>query len=364
MSHTWPGFLSVEARARLAPLVWGLGALVIGLVVLVLGLALSGYDAPAALGALWRGPFGSTDAMLSALLPRAIPLIIIGLGIGIAFRAGALNIGAEGQFYAGALAATWVGLAIVPLIGDSAGVAARLAGISAVLGAALAAGLLWAVVPVILRIRFGVLEVISTLLLNFVAEALVSWMVQGPLQESKHIYPQSDPIALAARLPQLSGTRLHLGLMIALALAMALWVFERRTLAGFQLRATGESPLAARVTGGVPVRRMFAVALLLSGGLAGLAGGIELSGTTYALFQNLSPGYGFTGIAVALLARLHPLGIVATGLLFAALEAGASAMQREAGVPAVAVYMVEAAMIIAVLLSDAFRRRASVPAQG
>ncbi len=365
MSRAAGGPLLARARAGLAPVVWALGALVIGLLVLVLGLALSGYDALAALSALWRGPFGSFDAILSALLPRAIPLIIIGLGIGVAFRAGALNIGAEGQFYAGALAATWVGLAIVPLAGDATGAAARIAAVSAVLGAALAAGLLWAVVPVILRIRFGVLEVISTLLLNFVAEALVSWMVQGPLQESKHIYPQSDPVALVARLPQLSGTRLHLGLVIALALALALWVFERRTLMGFQLRATGENPLAARVTGGVRVRGVFAGALLLSGGLAGLAGGIELSGTTYALFQNLSPGYGFTGIAVALLARLHPLGIVATGLLFAALEAGASAMQREAGVPAVAVYMVEAAMIIAVLLSDAFRRRASVqPGEG
>lgn len=347
------------SRRRLAPLLWAVGALGLGLVVLALGLALSGYDAVAALAALWRGPFGSPDAVLSALLPRAVPLIIIGLGIGLGFRAGALNIGAEGQFYAGALAATWVGLAITPLVAEVPGAAARLAAISAVLGAALVAGLLWAVVPVILRLRFGVLEVISTLLLNFVAEALVSWMVQGPLQESRHTYPQSDPIGLAARLPQLSGTRLHLGLAIALALAALLWVFERRTLAGFQLRATGENPLAARVIGGVRVGRVFAGALLLSGGLAGLAGGIELSGTTYALFQNLSPGYGFTGIAVALLARLDPLGIVATGLLFAALEAGASAMQRDAGVPAVAVYMVEATMIIAVLLSDAYRRRAA-----
>ncbi len=355
------GAVLARSAGRWSPVLWGLGALGIGLVVLAIGLALSGYDAAAALAALWRGPFGSTDAILSALLPRAIPLIIIGLGIGLAFRAGALNIGAEGQFYAGALAATWAGLAIVPLAGDSSGVAVRTLAIGAVLGAGLAAGLLWALVPVVLRLRFGVLEVISTLLLNFVAEALVSWMVQGPLQESRHTYPQSDPIAVVARLPQLSGTRLHLGLLIALVLAALLWVFERRTLLGFQLRATGENPLAARVTGGVRVNRVFGGALLLSGGLAGLAGGVELSGTTYALFQNLSPGYGFTGIAVALLARLNPLGTVATGLLFAALEAGASAMQRDAGVPAVAVYMVEAAMIIAVLLSDAFRRHAAAP---
>jgi len=329
-----------------------LAALAAGLAVLALGLAASGYDAFDALAALWGGAFGSGDAILSALLPRAIPLILVGLGIALGFRAGAFNIGAEGQFYAGAVAATWVGLSLAswpPIIA-----------ISSTLLAALVAGMLWVLVPVVLRLRFGVLEVISTLLLNFVAEAMVSWMVQGPLQESKHIYPQSDPLPMAARLPQLPGTRLHLGLALALGCALALWVFNRRTLAGFHLKATGANPRAAAVLGGVNTRRVFTVALLASGAFAGLAGGTEVSGTTFALFQNLSPGYGFTGIAVALLARLHPLGIVITGLLFAALEAGASAMQRDAGVPAVAVYMVEAAVIIMVLLADVWRRRATV----
>lgn len=325
---------------------------------LFVGLAASGYDAPLALGALWRGAFGSPDAILSALLPRAIPLIVIGLGLGLGFRAGALNIGAEGQFLVGALAATWAGLALGPPVGS------RLVAVPLVLGAAMFAGLAWAAVPALLRLRFGVLEVISTLLLNFVADALLSWMVQGPLQEAKGIYPQSDPLPLVARLPQLAGTRLHLGIVVAVLLAVLLWVFDRRTLAGFQLRATGANPLAARVSGRIPVDRVFALALLASAALAGLAGGMEVSGTSYALFQNLSPGYGFTAIAVALLARLHPLGIVATGLLFAALEAGASAMQREAGVPAVAVYMVEATIILAVVLADVLRRRRLAVAGG
>lgn len=331
-----------------------IAALAAGLAVLALGLAASGYDAFDALAALWGGAFGSTDAILSALLPRAIPLILVGLGIALGFRAGALNIGAEGQFYAGAVAATWAGLSVAswpPVIA-----------VFSTLLAALVAGVLWVLVPVVLRLRFGVLEVISTLLLNFVAEAMVSWMVQGPLQESKHIYPQSDPLPFAARLPQLPGTRLHLGLVLALGLAVALWVFDRRTLAGFHLKATGANPRAALVLGRVNTRLVFALALLASGALAGFAGGTEVSGTTFALFQNLSPGYGFTGIAVALLARLHPLGIVVTGLLFAALEAGASAMQRDAGVPAVAVYMVEAGVIIMVLLADVWRRRTAVQA--
>ncbi len=329
-------------------LVPALTAFAIGLAVLASGLALAGYDASAALAAMWSGAFGSTDAILSALLPRAIPLIVIGLGVGFAFRAGALNIGAEGQFYAGAIAATWVGLNLAAW--------PRVIAVPVVLIAGLSAGAAWVGLPVILRVRFGVLEVISTLLLNFVAEATVSWMVVGPLQEAKHVYPQSDPLPITTRLPQLAGTRLHLGGVIALALAVGLFVFGRRTLAGFQVRATGANPLAARIIGGVNTDRVFAAALLFSGACAGLAGATEISGTTYALFQNLSPGYGFTAIAVALLARLDPLATILTGLLFAALEAGASAMQREASVPAVSVFIVEAVIIVVVLLTDVRRR--------
>lgn len=324
-------------------------ALAAGLLLLAVGLEGAGYSAGPALAALWRGAFGSPDAIFSSLLPRAIPLIIIGLGIGLAFRAGAFNIGAEGQFYAGAIVATWVGLA---LGGWPRAVAVPVVQITATL-----AGMAWAAVPALLRVRFGVLEVISTLLLNFVAEALVSWMVVGPLQEARHVYPQSDPLPLAARLPQLPGTRLHLGLALALLLALGLWVLGRWTLAGLRLRAVGLNPDAAETMGVVRPLRVLALALIASGACAGLAGGSEVSGTTFALFQNLSPGYGFTGIAVALLARLHPLGIVLTGLLFAALEAGAGAMQRDAGVPAVAVYVVEAVVILIVVLSDVAARR-------
>ena len=333
---------------RTLPLISAVAA---GIAVLALTLVATGHDPVVALGAMWRGAFGSWDTILSAVLPRSIPLIVIGLGIGLAFRAGALNIGAEGQFYAGAIAATWAGLHLN-------GWPAPLA-IAALLTTSILAGVLWVTVPVLLRVRFGVLEVISTLLLNFVADALVSWMVQGPLQEAKRIYPQSDPIAASARLPQVPGTRLHLGLLLAIGLAVVLWVIYRRTLWGFQLRATGAGPLAAGIAGRIDTKKMLATALLLSGGIAGLAGGIEVSGVSYALFQSLSPGYGFTGIAVALLARLDPLGTIATGLLFAALEAGAGGLQREAGVPAVLVYLIEAVIIIVVLLSDTIARRRS-----
>ncbi len=333
------------------PLVVGALALAAGFLVLALGLGLAGYDPALSLGALWRGAFGSWYALSSATLVRAVPLIVLGLGVALAFRAGALNIGAEGQFYAGAIAATWVG---VHAVGWPAPVA-----VGAVWVAATVAGVVWIGVPVLLKLRFGVLEVISTLLLNFVAEAAVSYAVTGPLQEARRVYPESDPIAEAARLPLLHDSRLHAGLGVALLLAVALWLLFTRTAWGFRLRAVGLGPRAAEVSGRIPVKRVIAGALLWSGAFAGLGGGIEISGVTYRLFQNLSPGYGFTAIAVALLARLNPLGVIATGLLFGALEAGAQGMQREAGVPAVAVSVAEAVIILVILLAEVLARRAT-----
>lgn len=326
----------------------GAAALACGLATLSLGLELAGYDAGRALGALWSGAFGSWYALTSATLVRAVPLAIIGLGLALAFRGGAFNIGGEGQFYAGAIAATWLGLQVGAVPSPIA--------IAVVLSAAVLAGAVWVAVPVLLRVRFGVLEVISTLLLNFVAEALTSLMVQGPLQEHQGIYPQSDAIAESARLPLAPGSRLHGGILLALAGALLLHHVLTRTLWGFQLRAVGLGPRAAEIAGRIDSRRMAGAALALSGAIAGLAGGVEVAGVSYALFQNLSPGYGFTAIAVALLGRLQPLGVLLAALLLGALEAGAGAMQRDAGVPAVAVYVVEAVVILVVLLAESARR--------
>lgn len=315
-----------------------------GLLVLAAGLALAGYDPLLGLGALGRGAFGSWYAFSSGTLVRAVPLILLGLAVAFAMTGGALNIGGEGQFYAGAIAATWAGLHAAALPAAAA--------IPLVLLAGAAGGLLWIAVPVLLKVRAGVTEVITTLLLTFTADALVSLMVQGPLQEAAGIAPQSDPIAAAAQLPTLPGTRLHLGLAVALgAVAVAWWVVTR-TAWGFALRATGAGAQAAATSGGVPTVRTAATALLVSGALAGAAGAIEVQGVSYALYQNLSPGYGFTAIGVALLARGSLPGVILTGVLFGALEAGAGAMQREAGMPAVVVYVAEAVIIAAVLVAD------------
>ncbi len=330
-------------RDAVSAILVALMALGAGLLVLAAFFLVAGFNPVAALGAMVEGAAGSWYAFTSATLLRAVPLGLIALGFSLAYRAGALNIGGEGQFYLGAMAATAVGL--------------WGGGLAGVLLAAFIAGALWAVVPAWLRLRFGVLEVISTLLLNFVAEGLVSYAVQGPLQESQHIYPQSDPIGATARLPLIPGTRLHLGIVLLLVMSAILWFVFARTRIGFELRAAGAGPAAARISGGIKVGRLAAMALLGSGALAGLAGGVEVAGVSYALYPNLSPGYGFTAIAVALLARQSPPAIVAAAILFGGLEAGAAAMQRDAGVPAVAVYVAEAVAIIAIILADTLSQR-------
>ena len=296
--------------------------------------------------AFWRGSVGTASAFFSGTLVRAIPLALIGVGISIAFRAGVFNIGGEGQLLLGAVAATIVGLHL-----DTSG----LIMVPAVLVAAAVGGAAWAGIAAFLRARFGVLEVISTIMLNFIAANLVSYLVRGPLQEPTRVYPQTEIIATAARLPRLwPATRLHAGIVLALVVALAAWWLIARTAPGFRLRAAGASATAATVAGRIDVKRVSVVALMVSGALAGLAGGIEVSGVTYAMYENLSPGYGFSAIAVAILARLHPGRVLLAALLFAILETGALGMQRDAGVPSVLALALEAGIILVVV---AFQRQ-------
>ncbi len=325
-----------------------LGAVVATLLVAALLLWVGGYDVSEAAGAMWLGAFGSWSVFLSITLVRAVPLLLCGLAVGLAFRAGVWNIGAEGQLYAGAIAATWLGLTFASLPGFLL--------VPVVLIGAAVAGGLWALAPTVMKLRLGVGEVITTILLNFVAIHTASLMVHGPLQESRGIFLQSDVLPEAARIPSLvPGTRLHLGFGLAVLLAIGLAALDRRTAFGFRLRAVGASPSAASVSGRIRTGRVIAVAFLASGALAGLAGGIEIGGVTFALHERLSPGWGYTAIAVALLAGLHPLGIIATALLFGALQAGAASMQRDAGIPAAWASVVEALVILAVLALDRAR---------
>jgi general nucleoside transport system permease protein len=315
------------------------------LILLAALLALGGYDVAAALAALWRGSFGSGYAFFSATLVRATPLLLAGLAVALAFRAGVWNIGAEGQLLAGATGA--IAATSLPLPG-----AVRLA---LALLFALVAGAGWALPAALLR-RRGVLEVISTIMLNFIALNLVGYLVRGPLQEPTHAYPQSETIDAAARLPRIAGSRLHLGVGIALLAAIALGIVMRRSAWGFRVRAVGANARAAASAGLIDVPRVALEVFLVSGALAGLAGGIEATGVTYALYEGMSPGYGYTAIAVALLARLDPLLVAPSALLFGALEAGATAMQRDAGVPSAFVTVVEGSLILLVLLLPVITR--------
>ena len=308
-----------------------------------------------ALRALFFGAFGSWYAFGSGTLVRATPLILTGLAVAIAFRAGVFNIGAEGQFIVGAIAQAAVALTLHALPAVVLLPAGLIAG--AVAGAA------WAWVAAVLRSRFHVLEVISTIMLNFVALYLASYLVRGPLQEPTHIYPQTSSIVDAARLPRLGATtRLHLGFLLAVVACIVAWWVIEHTASGFRLRAVGANPDAARSAGLIDVTRTTTRAFLASGALAGFGGAIEVAGVTFALYENISPGYGFTAIAVALLARLHPLAVIATGIAFGALEAGATAMQRDAGVPSVVVSVAEALVILVLVALDRARARRLVSA--
>ena len=309
---------------------------------LALLLVITGHDPGRALHAFWMGSFGSAYTFASATLVRATPLILAGLAIALAFRAGVWNIGAEGQLLAGAAAAAAIGLGWGGQLGTMGLGPGLLAG---ALGGALLAG-----IAGILRARFAVLEIISTIMLNFVALHGVGYLVRGPLQEPTGIYPQSATLPFASRLPMLvPGTRLHWGIVLAVFAAIAIWIVFRHTGIGFRIRAVGANPTAAHSAGSIDVARTTFWVFVASGAFAGLAGAVEVYGVTYALYESLSPGYGYTAIAVALLARLNPLGVLVTGTLLGALQAGGAAMQRDAGVPSVLVSIVEAVLILAMV---------------
>ncbi|HJU66378.1 MAG TPA: ABC transporter permease [Gemmatimonadaceae bacterium] len=339
--------------SALVPVASVLGACALALGVMALVLGVAGTDVGRAFQALWSGSLGSWYALTSSTLVRAIPLGLAGLAVALAFRAGVWNIGAEGQLLAGAAVACAVGLSWSAALG-------ALVLLPVLLLGAIAGGC-WAGIAAVLRRTFGVREVISTIMLNFVALSLVGYLVRGPLQEPQRIYPQSTPIPDVAQLPPLfAGTRLHWGMLIVLVAALLLWWFLRATASGFRVRLVGQNPDAAREAGCVDVEGTVARTFVVSGMLAGLAGAVELSGVTFALYENISPGYGYTAIAVALLARLHPIGVLGTAVLFGALRAGALSMQREAAVPAVLVSVVEGLLILLILAGTRWRALGSL----
>ena len=305
-------------------LAFGIAAAVMAIVLLAISGAAFGHSPLELLTILVTGSIGSRFALEATLL-KTVPLLLTGLSVAIAFRAGVWNIGAEGQFIVGALA----GLVASPF------------GVVASLLASMLAGAAWASIATAMRLWRNAPEVLTTILLNFTAIHLLGWCVNGPLRESVGQYPQTD--LAAAALPD------HGGLAVALAASVAAWWLLYRTAEGLRLRATGFNPLAARWAG-VRVGAQIARAMAVSGAVAGLAGGIELLAVTHRLFERFASGYGYSGIAVALLAQLHPLAIVASAAFFAMLTTGAGELQRTADISSAVATFSQAAVILLLIV--------------
>jgi len=316
-----------------------------------------GYDPFASLYYFFVAPLLSVYG-LSELMVKAAPLILIGVGLAVGFRANVWNIGAEGQLTLGAIAGGVVALAFW---GEESWITLPL-----MCGAGILGGLAYAAIPAFLRTRFGVNEILTSLMLTYVATLFLSTLVYGPLKDPMGFnFPQSRMFGDAALLPILiEGTRMHLGTALAVMIAVAGWVLMTFTIVGFQIRVLGQAPAAARYAG-FSGKRIVWFCLLLSGGLAGLAGTFEVAGPIGQLIPVISPGYGFTAIIVAFLGRLHPLGIILSGLLMALSYIGGENAQVEVGLPQAVTGVFQGLLLFFLLASDflvRYRIRRKAPA--
>ncbi len=306
--------------------------------------ALAGAPVGEAYAQLFLTPFSSRfDTVETAV--KAAPLILTGLAVAVAFRAKFWNIGAEGQLLAGAMAAAFIG-------GRASLPDAALEPLMILCGAA--AGAAWALLPAVLRTRYKVDDVVTTLLLNFVMFYAMTALLDGPWKDPLSGYPDSPDIRPEAEFPVLlSATRLHLGILIALAAALLVWFVMNRTVLGFAIKAVGENPRAAAYAG-LPIGRVILATAMLSGALAGLAGVGEVGGVHFQVMAGLSPGYGYTGIVIAMLAGLSPLGVVPAAVFFAVVITGAEGMSRATGVPVYLADVIQGVALISMLAALLF----------
>lgn len=344
--------MRLERRTHAGWAIWAsasVGAMLAVLMVSTLLVLWAGAPIAQTYGLLLKGAFGSVFAW-SETLTRAVPLIFTGLAAAVAFRARLFNIGAEGQLYAGAIAAVAVG----GLHGGTGFEIAPALHFVLMLIAAALAGALVLLGPALLKTRLGVDEVVTTLLLNFIVLLAVSALLDGPMKDPLSMgWPQSvvlvTDLELGKLIPQ---TRLHTGLLWAVACAVAVWLIMKYTTLGFDIRAVGANSRAASFVGVKTTRTMVLVALL-SGALAGLGGAIEVAGRTSYVTLDMSPGYGYAGIVIAMLAGLNPLGVVASSVLVAGVLVGADSMSRAVGVPTYLSDVMVATALLAVLVASA-----------
>ena len=316
-------------------------AAMLAAVLVASGLAgLAGAEPFGVLGLIVTGAVGSKFALLETL-NRATPLIFCGLSVAVAFRAKLWNIGAEAQFYGGAVVAVLLGTGAItaPFVLPLSAALAMLAGAVLLLG------------PVMLKTRLGVDEVVTTLLFNFIMLLFVSYLLEGPMKDPAGMgWPKSAALLPEARLPRLvQGLRLHWGFALALIAAVVVWGVQTRTTLGFEMRAVGQNPVAARFAG-MPVTAVLIKTALISGGLAALGGWSEVAGLKGHLSLDLSPGFGYTGIIVAMLALLRPLAVVPAAIFVAGVFVGSDSMSRVAGVPTYIADMVLAVALLFMVL--------------
>lgn len=329
----------------LAPLLGVILALILG----GLLIQLSGANPLHAYAVMLKGAFGGPRQLTETLL-KMTPLLIIGLGLTVAFRSRVWNIGAEGQYYIGALCGSVIALNLPHL---PSGILIPLMLLTGFVG-----GALWSGLAGFLHIQRGVNLIICTLMLNYIGILLVQYAARVPLQEANGFLPESAQFSSNAQIPTLLGTRLHWGVLLGVLLVGAIYLLLWRTPLGFQLRAVGSRLSVARCAG-INVNRSILTSLMLSGGLAGLAGIIEVSYTITRLKSDISDSYGFTGILVALLGQLHPLGVLVSALLFSALMVGAQSLNVILQIPASAAQIIQALIVLLVLAGTAIAQRES-----
>lgn len=346
-------------RHRLAPVVSSFLAILLAFIVGGLFLELRGHDAIDAYRILFARGIGNHDG-LTETFKKMAPVLIVGGGLLIALKAGVWNIGIDGQFLVGAL---FAGVAGASLAGD----VPRWAMLAAAALAGFLGGLLWAVVPALLKVRFGLNEIITTLMMNYVAINVTAYLVKGPFRDQERVAPETVKIPVSLRLPAIPGTEVHVGLVAGLVVVTLVAILFRSTVVGFMLSVLGANRRAA-IHAGIPVGALSATALLLSGGFAGLAGANDVLGVQGVFKANWDPGYGFTGFALVYLARLNSLAIVPFAFFFSFLLIGGDAMSRRAGIPTYYVEMLEGLMLIffafAVYLERRFMGESARAARG
>lgn len=307
--------------------------------------------------ALWEGAFGSTNALAETLV-KATPLLLVALGICISFRADVINIGGDGQMIIGAILGTWIGLVFVDMPGWVVITFALLGGF---LG-----GALWGGIAGLLKAYFKVNEILSTVMMNAIAVQLMNFLLRGPMidpsqAERASKIPQTARLLDAFHLPRLVPTRLHLGALIAVALAILVYILLWRTTLGYRIRAVGQNPHASRYAG-IKVQRYIVLALLLSGAFSGMAGAVQVYGVNYRMITDGSAsGFtgaaGFNGIVAALFGQLHPILSIPASILFGALLVGANSMQRVVQVPSALITVLNGLVVVFVVSSEIWRRR-------